>query len=664
VKRRIFCVVPAMALVLSLAPAARADAQADLAAGNQALAAGDLDKALGLLTAAAQALPQSVEARAALGQAQLRLGKLDDAMKSYQAVLALSPQHAQAKRVVQALKGERATFDQKLAYANALVELQAYPAARGVLAVMLSEAAEPSQRMAVRLAIAECALWANVLPECQAEAMRVVKESGDPAQVAQAKVIAGLAMLGTACNSGYSRAQADQAAALLKDAGPLPAPWNARAELVNLSFAAGMDPSKMPEVSAKLAGPVASIPPGEFRDYLLSKLTQHYLTEAARRLGLSDEAAALAILWPMVCDGAVPAADAALKPVAIKGGWLTREGAGRTCRIQAADALAGVARAERARRKASLLGYWLAGAVLLDLDPAIDGVPNERLATVTGELADASRPADGRKAGEPLSLADEIQREFILKLASRTTEVSRRQSLIGLIEGQIARYEQAGDAETGIARFVTIQGLAGAAAPATQPAASMVVTVNLAASLTGWAGPAQQQLCSLLGQACERLGEKTFRQAAATMDLAANTAVNRFDQAAIILYSRTLPRIDAAMPAFAMAQRIMDRYAGASRWGAVEAALALLYADQGEEAVWAKANLMIRRTIIEEDKLLAARKGLLEKLPAALAAALAEARNLIPPGPESAQRSRAISLAQSLISRYEALDRADLAEAE
>ena len=222
-KRRIFCVVSAMALLLSLAPAARADGQADLAAGNQALAAGDLDKALPLLTAAAQLLPQSVEAQAALGQAQLRLGKLDDAMKSYQAVLELSPQHAQAKRVVEALKGERATFDQRLAYARALVEFQAYPTARGVLAAMLSEAAEPSQRMAVRLASAECALWANALPECQAEAMRVAKESGEAAQVAQAKVIAGLSMLGMACNSGYSRTMADQTAALLKDARPLAA---------------------------------------------------------------------------------------------------------------------------------------------------------------------------------------------------------------------------------------------------------------------------------------------------------------------------------------------------------------------------------------------------------------------------------------------------------
>ena len=191
----------------------------------------------------------------------------------------------------------------------------------------------------------------------------------------------------------------------------------------------------------------------------------------------------------------------------------------------------------------------------------------------------------------------------------------------------------------------------------------MVVTVNLAAPLAAWAGPAQQQLCALLGQACERLGEKTFRQAAATMDFAANTAINRFDQAAIILYSRTLPHHEAGSPAVAMAQRIMDRYAGASRWGAVEAALALFYAGQGDDAVWAMANLKIRRTIIEEDKLLAARKGLPEKLPASMAAALAEARSLIPPGAESAQRSRAISLAQSLISRYETLDRADLAEA-
>jgi TolA-binding protein len=650
-----------MSLLLSLAPAVRADAMADLAAGNQALAAGDLDKALGLLTAAAQLLPQSVEAQAALGQAQLRLGKLDDAMKSYQAVLALSPRHAQAKRIVDALKGDRATFDQKLAYARELVEFHDYAVAQSALAAMRSEAAEPSQRMVVRLAMAECALWTNSLTECLAEAIRVVKESGDAAQVARAKVIAGLALLGKACDSGDPGAMADQAAAILKDVGPLAAPWNARRELVTLCFAAGTDPSKMPQVSAKLAGPIASIPPGGFKGSLLSKLASHYIKEASERLGLSDEAAALAILWPMVSDGAVPGAEATLKPVAIKGGWLTREGAGRTCRIQVADTLwAGVGRDERARagRKASLLGYWLAGAVLLDLDPAVDAIPNEHLATVTGEIAEASRPADGRKVGEPLSLADEMQREFILKLASQTTEASRRQSLIGLIEGQIARYEQAGDAETGIGRFVTIQETVGADAKAPK-----AVKVDLAAPLAAWASPAHEKLCSVLGQACERLGEKAFGKAAETMDSSANTAPNRFDQAAIILYCRTGHRREAGSPVVAMAQRIMDRYAAASRWEAVEAALALLYADRGEDAAWAMANLKIRRAIAEEDKLLAARKGLPGGLQAQLAAALVEARNLIPPGPESAARRRAVSLAQSLISRYEALDRADLAEA-
>ena len=108
----------AMALLLSLAPGARADAVADLAAGNQALAAGDLDKALSLLTSAVQVLPQNGEARAALGQAQLRLGRLEDALKSYEVALRLLPQHAQIRRIVEALKGERATFDQKLAFAR------------------------------------------------------------------------------------------------------------------------------------------------------------------------------------------------------------------------------------------------------------------------------------------------------------------------------------------------------------------------------------------------------------------------------------------------------------------------------------------------------------------------------------------------------------------
>jgi len=652
--------VAAMTLLLSLAPAARADAQADLAAGNQALARGDLDNAVGLLTSAVQALPQNAEAHAALGQAQLRLGKLEDALKSYEAALRILPQHVQIRRIVEALKGERATFDQKLAFARSLMELQAYSTARNALAEMLNRAADTSQRMAVLLASAECDLWANDLAQCQTEAMRVVSQSGDAAHVAQAKVIAGLELLGTACNSGYSRAMADQAAALLKDVGPLPAAWKARLDLVNLCFEAGMDPSKAPQVSAKLAGPLASIPPGPFRDILLSRLTQYYIMQAALRVESNDGAAAMAILWPMVSGGGVPGADAGLKPIAITGGWLTNDRAARALRIQVADAMAAVARDERvtAGAKAMLLGYRLAGAVLLDLDPAVDAVPHDRLAALAGELAEASRPADARKAGEPLSLADEMQREIILQLASQVTELPRRISLMALIEGQLARYEQAGDAETGIARFVTIQETPGADAKAPK-----TVKVDLPAPLAGWAGPARQQLCSLFGQACERLGDKAFRKDAATMDLAANSALNRFDQAAIRLYALASPGREAGSPPAVMAQRIMDRYAGASRWQAVEAASALFHAGRGEDAVWAKINLQIRRAIVEEDKLLAARKGLPAKLPAPLTAALVEARNLIPPGAESAQRNRATSLAQSLISRYEAMGRADLAEA-
>jgi TolA-binding protein len=660
VNRRIFCVAPAITVLLFLAPAARADAQADLAAGNQALARGDLDDALGLLTAAAQALPQNAEAQAALGQVQLRLGKLEDALKSYEAALRLLPQHVQIRRIVEALKGERATFDQKLAFARSLMELQAYSTARNALAEMLNRAADTSQRMAVLLASAECDLWANDLAQCQTEAMRVVSQSGNAAHVAQAKVVAGLGLFGTACSSEYSRARADQAAALLKDIGPLPAPWKARLDLVNLSFEAGMDPSKAPQVSAKLAGPLASIPPGPFRDILLSRLTQYYIMQATLRVESNDEAAATAILWPMVSGGSVPGADAGLKPIAITGGWLTRDRAARALRIQVADAMAAVARDERvtAGAKAMLLGYRLAGAVLLDLDPAVDAVPHDRLRVLAGELADASRPADGRKAGEPLSLADEMQREIILQLASQVTELPRRISLMALIEGQLARHEQAGDAETGIARFVTIQDSAGADAKAPK-----TVKVDLAAPLADWAGPARQQLCLLLGQACERLGDKAFRKEAATMDLAANSALNRFDQAAIILYALASPGREAGSPPAAMAQRIMDRYSGASRWEAVEAASALFHAGRGEDAVWATVNLKIRRAIVEEDKLLAARKGLPAGLPAALTAALVEARKLIPPGAESAERNRATSLAQSLISRYEAMDRADLAEA-
>ena len=655
--RRMLIGLAATIVLLSLPVPARADAQADLNSGRVALQEGNLDKALPLLVSAAQGLPQSVDAHVSLAQAYLRLGRLEEAIKAYQDVLKLSPQHGQAKRIVEALSGQRATFAQKLATAQALMDAQEYSAAMGVLQGLLKEAADPAQKTAARLLRAECALWSNSLHEALADALRIVKEGGEPVQVGQAKVIGGLAYVGLGCVSGYSRAQAEQALALLKDIGQLPLPWSVRAEVANV-FAVDFEqnPQKAAEISGKYIALMAAIPASPWRNEVQSRLTESFAAIALRRLENSDAASTLAILWPMVCDGPAPGADMVLKPIAIKGGWLSRDPVGRTCRMRVADALSAVARAERAKegQKATLLGYWLAAAVLLDLDPSEDLSPDDRLLALGGELASVSHPIEGRKTGQPLSRADDIQYEIILKVAQRLTDAARRQALVSLITCQLTRYEKAGDLETGLARFVKVQDAADAkSAP----------KVELVGAPASWSGPSHQHVCAVLGGFYDRLGAKAFRQAAATLDAAANSAPNRFDRAALVLYGRMSPKQGPGDPGLAGAQKIFDRYASTLKWTAVETAMSLFYAEGGEDAAWALASLKVRRTIVEEDKLLNARKALGDKLAAPLAEALAEVKKMVPAAPESAQRQRAISLAQSLVTRYEALDRGDLAEA-
>lgn len=651
----------AMLTAWAVAPcAAPADAQSDLAAGREALKAGDLDKALPLLKSAAQNLPQSVEAQAALGQVQLRLGDLDEALKAYKAVVKLSPDHAEAKRIVEALTGRQQTFAQKLAYARALMDMQSYTEAAKLLQKLATGPAEDAQRLQARLTLAECRLWAKQPHTASTSALEVIK-SGDAAAAAQARAIIALAQAGQALRSDKDTAALQLAEDMLKQLGRVAAPWDARAELARLCVKLIQDPTRAGEVSAKVAGPVGALPDSIFARDLVKRLHARLSKAVQRRIRQGDLAGAMAIVWPMVSDQAVPAADVVLKPVAVKGGWLA--GSDRqSMRLAAAGLLRAVGEAEIQTRsyKAGGLGLWLAGQSLLAEKPT--DTTHAALVSLINQLNILSRPVPGRKKGTPISVADEMQYQLIMALAGRLEDSGRRPGLILHVSALLSRYAAWDELETGLARFVKISPAPAAGAP---KAIGPPLKVELVGGFAKWpVGVGRQHLLAELTVWYSRLGEKAFRKAAATLDPAANSTLNRFDQVAVLLYAERhaapILRTGKKVPPFT----VLSRYEGAEKWDVAEAALRLMWSKRPpEQWRWGLAHFYIRRARSEESKRLIARKRLDDKLNPLIIQALGELRKVVPISAGWDRRRQLTATAFLLVAYYERLERLDLARA-
>lgn len=642
-KFRIFLSV-ALLLALAAPTLAWADAAGDLAAGRTALEAGEFDKAENLLSAAAQALPNSVEAQLALADCYVKLGDLEKALARYRAVLKISPEHVAAKRIVAALTGERTSFDEQLAAARALIEAGVHPAAEGLLRRLVLEPIEPAQRTAAKLLLAEAQLWNNATPGALTDALRVIQESQDAKLTGPARVIAALALLSQA------DPQTAKAADLLKQAGEVAAAWAARAALAKTLLQLD-DASKGAENSTSLIASLAAIPAGPYRNVIVDRATKALVATANARLGQGDSAAAVSIVWPMVSAQAVPGVDAVLKPVDATGGWLPKSAFG--VRFQVASILAATGRleSERSGAAAKLLGYWLASETLRQT--ASDELSANELVKLAVELAGQSRPAHDRKPGTTLSVADSIQRAVLLQAAARAVNDPVRQQVAELVLAHVARYEQANDLETGFAQFVT------------SDAAAKPIQVKLAAELSGLPpGVPHSHLVKSLGERAAQLGLKAFQASIATLSPDANTSLNKFDAAAVSLYSITANLYPLDPNSNVAAAALIDRYAAASKWGAATEAATLYYGAQNGEAIrWALVVLKVRQAMYAEDRLLAANRQLGKELSPQVKEILADALKVIEAYPGKSSKQSAANVAERLVVRYAELQRIDLAEA-
>jgi TolA-binding protein len=621
-----------------LAPhAAWADAQADLEAGQAALAAGEFDKALPLLEAAAQGLPQSVDARLALAECQLKLGRIDEALTGYQAVLKLSPEHALAKRVVAALTGQQTTAEQQLAAARELMAVEAYESARSVLSELLRRPLEPAQRDAANLLVAEARLWSGDANSALSLATQIVQESANEETKKSAQVLIALAL--TPPNDAIEPA--------LAKAGELKSPWAERAGVVRLLLALE-DESRAQEASAGLAGPLASIPGGAFRKGLLDRVESRLLSIAREQISRGQTAKAIAILWPMAAAKPLAAEDQALKPIDATGGWSRQ-------RVDVAHALMSVGQTEhRAQRHAAtLLGYWLAGQVLLQSDELPEAVRDGNLLSLCEALAGLSNTAPERKPGEPLSQADELQRALLLRLIEITADEAVRTKTVALLTGQIDRYKAVVDAETGLKRFFTID------ATVDPPAVTLMAPLD-----TLPIGAAQQQLLAYAASAYHELGTAEFQKAANTLAADANNALNASDAVAIALCARLAKDYPGNSVAEPIAQATFDRYAGIRRWTVVHKAAGIYYAAlSGDAGAWALIKLKLHEAEEQDNRQIGANHALPKELSELTVAVLKQIVALVEARPTDENRTQAIQTLDSISARYASLERIDLAEA-
>ena len=540
----------ALSLLLLIVTPTQADGPEDLAAGKTALAAGELDKAAGLLQSAAEALPQSVDAQLTLGQCYLQMGRVDDALRQFQATLRLSPDHRLAKRLVTALGDRHRTFAQSLEAARRLAKLQSHKAALDLIANLLRRPLEPADRTQARLLYAEFALWSGNPAVVQVEAVKLITENDDAAVTTPARVIAAL----SAAAGGYH----DRAAALLAEAGEPQGEWQARAQLVGLLKAID-DGDNLAATTRQLSGPLNSIPDDRFRQKLVADLVGKVTRAAMAELGQGRSDAALALVWPMLSDQAVPNADAALKPVAIAGGWLGDGKSSVSHWATAGNVLRAVGDRELQVQdyEAPLLGYWLSAEAARQA-PGADTTRIDRTLELIELLAKAGRVAPDRKPGDALSRADVMQANLILRVLPQTYNDKQRDRLVNALIAHLDRHRNVKEGPLGLQTFAAQINDGFAALPV---------------------GGAQLNLLINVANRFAKQGGSLFATRAKSLDAQANAAVNDDDKQALVLFQRVAHQYPSAPAAPQGAAAITQRYIAAQHWAAAEAALTLYHGE-------------------------------------------------------------------------------------
>ena len=643
--RPLLSVVTVLSFVLAPISPVFADAQGDLAAGRKALMDGNPDASLPLLKSAAEGLPQSVEAQFALGQCYLQLGELDKAATQFRAVLKLSPKHERATRLVAALSGRVATFDQTMAAARSLFAAGAHTSAGSLLRDLLKKPLEDAQRTSARLLSAELNLWSYKPPLVSAltGAVQLINEGGDANVTGPAKVIAALAAI--------DNGQVEAAQGFIKDVDvdKLPAQWKARAQLVGL-VAKLKDDTDHADVSVKLPGPLAQIPESAYRQRLMSRLASQLVAAAHEAVGRGDSDTAISIVWPMFSNKALPEKHIFVK-LPISGGWVTEPDAW----YRAVGVLSAIGQAEiqAVGQMATLPSYWIAAEAV---DKAPPGSTAKQRADQTlmliEQLSGLSRSPAERLKGSSLSRADAIQAQLIVRVAGSLTSEKQRDRLVSAVTGYINRYNAVDDLESGLFPF---------ARPKNADGGKFALDFPLD---TLRAGNARKRFLTHMAGQYGTLGHQKFQKAASTLDPAANASVNEHDSAALFLYHLAVKLSPTDKPIMTAADAIVNRYAGAEKWDAATTAITAFHAGlDGSSQRWATIQLKIARAHQFEHALLNTQR----KLPAALSAlvkeAVTDAAQILIDHPKKANRNRLINLANNLVVRYARLNRRDLAEA-
>jgi TolA-binding protein len=630
----------------------RADAAADLEKGRAALMSGNVEAALPLLTSAAQDLPQSVEAQIALAECYLKLGQADKALTQYRKVLTLSPEHAAAKRIVDGLTGSGRNYKERIELARTFLSVGAFATADPVLVRALADAATHDERESARRLLVEARLWAGNAPGAFDEAVRLMKT---PEHASAGRVLAALSWLGSG-NPDESKAKLllDEVEKTIKADKDAKADWRGWYNAAKFLLEFSERPDSV-ELSSQVAGQLAAVPASPYRTTILGRLLARILTKANELIGKGNEDSALNLIWPIVSAGDVPAESLIGKSIEFKGGWLERTAASAQHWTQAARTLAAIGKADFDRNGAAakLAGYWLAAEVTRQAPAAVNR-PDQLIQFAT-QLAAHSRPPSGRKPGSPLSTADALQLAILKQAQSLAVYDSERNAIVDLLIGQIGRYQQAGDLETGVAQLVSLE-----ATEQINPGERLRLVDDFDALPPG---AAAQKLLNYLADRFAELGAIQFQKAAATFATDANREVNRFDAAALDLYGQVAARYPNSNGT-AGATAIIERYSGAESWAAASEAATRFYAHlPGDAGRWATIRMKLTQAQQAENRALAAGRQIAKELSPLVTESLAELLKIAADNPTAASRAAAIGVVEPLANRYADLERFDLAEA-
>ena len=400
----------------------------------------------------------------------------------------------------------------------------------------LADAATDGERESARRLLVEARLWAGNTAGAFDEAVRLMK-SADHASAGG--VLAALALLGSP-NPDEERARLllDEVKKIVDTDRDAKADWRGSYNAATFLLDFAECPLSV-ETSSKVAPQLGGVPASPYRTTILGRLLVKILTRANELIGKGNEDAGLKLVWPIMSAGNVPGDNLIGKPIELKGGWLERTAPAAQHWTQVARTLAAIGKADFDRNGggAKLMGYWLAAEVARQSPEAVNR-PEQLIQFATG-LAGLSRPPSDRKAGSPLSNADTLQLAILKQAQSLAVQDAQRMAIVDLLIGNISRYQQAGELETGLAQFVELELI-----KQIKPGERLRLVEDFDSLPPG---AAAHKLLSYLADRFTELGAIQFQKAVATFATEPNREVNHYDGAAIDLYGQLAAALSAIL---------------------------------------------------------------------------------------------------------------------